>query len=177
MVGPVAPILAEPKVAVLVTESVPIVDVPTDSVPIVTVPVDIVTCDPNVAGPDTERVPIVAVPVDMVTCDPNVVAPRMVGTVAVLMDAVLIVAVLIVEIEVVEVPTLCVPMVAVPIVAVPVDAVICEPNVTAPVNAEAPSHASVPVLFTPEVEIWRAETPASSPLETARRVPSTMFEP
>jgi len=80
--------------------------------------------------------------------------------------AVLIVAVLIVEVAIVSVLTD-----SVPIVTVPVEAVMLEPNV------DAPSTANVPVLLTPVVEIWRADTPASSPLDTAASVAPTIFDP
>jgi hypothetical protein len=77
----------------------------------------------------------------------------------------------------VDVPMLAVPQERVPMVDVPVDAVKLEDNVTAPVNVDAPATENEPVLFAPVVEICNADTPASSPLEIARRVPSTMFVP
>ena len=90
---------------------------------------------------------------------------------------VLIVAVLIVAVLIVAVLIVAVLMLAVAIVVVPVERVVLEPNVTGPRSVEAPSTASVPVLLTPVVHICRADTPASSPLEMARMVPSTMLLP
>jgi hypothetical protein len=97
--------------------------------------------------------------------------------VAVLIVAVLIVAVLIVAVLIVAVLIVAVLMLAVAIVVVPVERVVLEPNVTWPRSVEAPSTAKVPVLLTPVVHICRADTPASSPLEMARIVPSTILLP
>jgi hypothetical protein len=107
------------------------------------------------------RVPTVASPVLLI------VVEAIVLIVAVLIVAVLIVAVLIVAVL----------MLAVAIVVVPVERVVFEPNVTGPRSVEAPSTAKVPVLLAPVVDICRAEIPASSPLEMARMVPSTMLLP
>jgi hypothetical protein len=97
--------------------------------------------------------------------------------VAVLIVAVLIVAVLIVAVLIVAVLIVAVLILAVAIVVVPVERVVLEPNVTGPRSVEAPSTANVPVLLAPVVDICRAETPASSPLEMARSVPSTILLP
>jgi hypothetical protein len=77
------------------------------------------------------------------------------------MVAVLIVAVLMVAVEIEAVPS----------VAVPVERVKLPPKVTLPDRRLAPSTAKVPLLFTPVVEIWRADVEDSSPLATARSVP------
>ena len=167
---------AEPKDAVAYDTLVmlgpavpPISRVPTVARPVLLMVVDAI-------------VPIVAVPVDMVTLVPNVTGPSWSGIVAVLMVAVLIVAVLIVAVLTVAVLIVAVLieavlMLAVAIVVVPVEKVLLDPNVTGPRSVDAPSTANVPVLLAPVVDICRAETPASSPLEMARMVASTMLLP
>ena len=108
-------------------------------------------------------------PVAPISSVPTVASPVLLIVVEaiVLIVAVLIVAVLIVAVL----------MLAVAIVVVPVEKVVLEPNVTGPRSVDAPSTANVPVLLTPVVHICKADTPASSPLEMARMVPSTMLLP